>query len=525
MRKLVTSEQALQLDTRTQTIDRLSAEVLMNRAGQKAARQLRFDYPQAQSILLLIGPGNNGGDGLVTAKEFCCYGPVTIICPQEGHSELWHKKKTELFKVSEQSSFELEWVSAETLTEFMDSHAEQRWPLGIDAAFGVGLARPLSNLWMSVLKFVRERSDALVAVDIPSGLNGSSGLAFPGTVRVDRTYTMGFAKLGLLIGDGPSLSGKIKVLKIGFSKSAEAELQPVIHFCGEPEAVALLPSPSSWKSNKSDRGQLLVIAGSAGMDGAGALASMAGARMGAGYVTWARWPHSESSADLGALLAKAPHLLTARLDGELNFLATIKAPRAVVIGPGLGINESSRQLLRAVYQRFRDLPVVVDADALHLLKLENLYPVPAAWILTPHTGELAKLLGESIDSINADRLQAVVKAQQHLGGTVLLKGYRSLVMTPKGEVVVIGSGGPVLGKAGSGDVLAGMIGGALAMGLPSREAVILSAYLHGRAGDLFARRWKNDFTMVATDLPEAIPYVLKGLYAKLSSQSPRDSHS
>lgn len=247
---------------------------------------------------------------------------------------------------------------------------------------------------------------------------------------------------------------------------------------------------------------------------------MAGARMGAGYVIWARWPHSESAADLGALLAKAPHLLTARLDVELNFLATLKEPRAVVIGPGLGINVSSRRLLRTVYQRFRDLPVVVDADALHLLKLENLYPVPETWILTPHTGEVAKLLGESVERVNADRLQAVLKAQRQLGGTVLLKGYRSLVMTPKGEVVVIGSGGPVLSKAGTGDVLAGMIGGALAMGLNSRDATILSAYLHGRAGDLFARRWKNDFTMVATDLPEAIPHVLKRLYAKLSSKSP-----
>lgn len=503
MRQLVTSEQALQLDQRTQQINSVIAESLMDRAGEEIFTRIVAEFLNLESVLVLVGPGNNGGDGLVIARSLAEKKlKVLVVAPHEGTSELWIKKKNQLLETHS----DLEWVNGNDLATFFENHKSAKWSLLIDAAFGVGLGRPLSALWVSTLSFLGERTLFKVAVDIPSGLNATTGLRGDGVLTFDRTYTLGLAKLGLVVGDGPSVCGRISVLDIGFSDQAMGELNLKIFYFGIRDAVRALPEASDWALNKSVRGNLLIIAGSPGMEGAGALASLAGARMGAGYVTWARWPEKD--------LPTPEVILSAVLDEGFRFLDSMKPPSAVVVGPGLGINERSQRLIRNVYEQFRDISVVVDADALHLLKMEGLYPVPKNWILTPHAGELARILGVSVAEINNNRLMAVLKAQKELGGTVLLKGYRSLVADGAGRVVVIGSGGPVLGKAGTGDVLAGMVGGCLAMGMSPEAGLLLSSFIHGRAGDLFAKKWKNDFSMIASDLIDMIPKVLRGLYGK-----------
>lgn len=508
-RKLVTAEQAQQLDHLTQSIEGISAEGLMERAGILTVKNLRRDFPIIKKIIVVVGPGNNGGDGLVMARELLkgrgSDFQLLVVCPEEGASALWKKKKDELLQVAPSVS----WLGMEDVDFLIERAVLGQWDLLIDAGFGVGLSRSLNPFWQKVLSFFSQHSKHRIAVDIPSGLNATTGLASAGTLTAHITYTFGFAKLGMLIGDGPSSCGKIKVLNIGFSKEAAASLEPTISFFGRAEALTDLPPKASWQSHKSTRGHLLVLAGSEGMEGAGALAAQAGARMGAGYVTWARWPQSA-----GYKVSVPPHIMTTVLDADLRFMTAIKAPTAVVIGPGLGINEQSRRLIKNIHKHWSHLPVVVDADALHLLKIEKLYPAPPHWILTPHSGELARLLETKVDQVEANRLEALLAAHKQLGGCVLLKGYRTLVVDSNGVVQVIGSGGPALAKAGSGDVLAGMLGGALAMGAPLHRALCLTPYLHGRIGDAYVQRWQNDFTLVASDLPEWIPHVLKSLYVK-----------
>ena len=328
-------------------------------------------------------------------------------------------------------------------------------------------------------------------------------------------------KIGLVVGDGPSHCGKIKVLKLKYPEHEIKKIIPKIYFFGLQDAQRLLPASAKWNINKSNRGSLVVIAGSEGMEGAGALASLAAARMGAGYVKWARWPKQSLNQ-----ITLNPSILILKIDSELNFLTnssskknststmTGKAPSVLVIGPGLGITKENRQLIRNIYLKMQHLPVVVDADALHILKLENLFPVPDHWILTPHSGELSKLVDIPVAEINNNRFESLIVAQKKLGGTLLLKGYRSLVVNSSKQVFVIGSGGPVLAKAGCGDVLSGMIGGLLAQGFNSTTALLAGAYLHGRAGDLYVHQWKNDFGMIASDLIEIIPHMLRRIYAK-----------
>ncbi|MEY4616496.1 MAG: putative carbohydrate kinase [Pseudomonadota bacterium] len=512
MRKLVTAEQAQQLDHLTQTIQNVSAESLMERAGSKAASQLLKDFPQFKKIVVLVGPGNNGGDGLVIARELLRRQSkaiqLTLVCPEEGASPLWLKKKDELLS---EFPFVI-WVGDKGLDFLTSRPTPLIWDIMVDAAFGVGLSRPLSSNWQSSIRFLQQRSSVTIAIDIPSGLHGTTGLACEGVVIANQTYTMGFAKLGMLIGDGPSVCGRIKVLNIGFSDEAVGQLSPKIKFVGVREVLNDFPERASWNNHKSNRGHLLVIAGSEGMEGAGALAALAGARMGAGYVTWARWQQSS-----GYKVSVPPHIMSAILDSELYFLNKIKAPTAVVIGPGLGVSEQSERLIKNVLKKFSHLPVVIDADALQLLKIKNLYPVPKSWVLTPHAGELARLLDVKVDTINENRFQMLMRAKEQLGGSPILKGFRTMICESQREVSVIGAGGPVLAKAGTGDVLAGMIGGALARGQSFEQALRFAVYLHGRAGDLYVKKWKNDFTLVASDLPDLLPRVLKGLYGKRSS--------
>lgn len=525
MRRLITAEQAQFLDQQTQLREQLSAEELMERAGAAVARHLHLDFPEAHNIVILVGPGNNGGDGMVIAKHLLSVKKVVVLCPSEGTSALWRKKKAELAG----AQTPVVCIEPDEVKSFIDTNAPgTSWDLFIDAAFGVGLSRPLSDQWQRLLEVLQRSSRATVAVDLPSGLDGTTGLAAEGVAAANVTYTFGWAKLGMLIGDGPSLCGRIKVLPIGFSRRVFNELKPQIRFLGHTEAQKLLPQPSSWKVNKARRGHLLVLAGSPGMEGAGALVCRAAARMGAGYVTWARWPQVG-----GYQIHPDPHLLVAELDSELKLLKSHKPPTAVVVGPGLGLGEQSVELIKNVYKYFHDLPVVIDADALHLLKQAGVYPVPRQWILTPHSGELEKLLseqkgttgkssksmndlfhpktGESVLSVELarDRLAAALSGQSALGGYLLLKGYRSILVGPDGKVVVLGSGGPALAKAGTGDVLAGMIGGLLASGYNPSSAAALGAFIHGRAGDLYNRRFLNDFSLVASDLPDLIPTVVR----------------
>ena len=249
--------------------------------------------------------------------------------------------------------------------------------------------------------------------------------------------------------------------------------------------------------HKAKQGHLLVLAGHEGFWGAGRLASLSAYRMGAGYVTWAGkggYPPLDS----------IPEVLTKQIFDKDLF----EKKTAVVIGPGLGINTETQELLLKLKKL--KLPVLVDADAFTVCVQKNMFPLPSDWVLTPHSGELAKLFGTKGENIDQDRLLFARKASQKTGALVLLKGPRS-ILADQEKCFVIPTGNAALAKAGTGDVLSGFIGALMARSLSTFTAAVLGAFIHGKIADEWVQSGKDVDTLMAQDLAELLPFVLKKL--------------
>lgn len=275
----------------------------------------------------------------------------------------------------------------------------------------------------------------------------------------------------------------------------EKEIRYTVFSFGKKSAARILPAVSV-NDNKVRRGRGLLLAGSSIYPGAGILAARSAARMGCGYVTLAQPGISYSAVD-------HPDFLFCDL--KLQKLDSIKFD-AILVGPGFGVNDFTAQTLRDLKNKKIE-KVVLDADAITVCAKENLFPLPANWIITPHSGELSRCLGITSDEIETDRLSAVRMAQQKLGCVVLLKGHHSLIASKK-NIYRIKSGNSALAKAGTGDVLAGMITALRAQNLGPTQATVLAAYLHGACANLWVARGKDPLSMMASDVIEILPEVI-----------------
>lgn len=450
----------------TQIIEKLSSErfgrsgnVLMANAGRAIAAALvaHCDVKASTKILILCGPGNNGGDGRLVARDLATtHGvrDVIVIDDPDGVTS--------------------------------DSFADV--DLVVDALFGIGLNRAIEGKWASVIQRLNASRRPIAAIDGPSGLDANRGVVLGIAVRARWTFACGPAKPGYFLQDGPAHCGRVYVLDVGFPAELVREQAHSIFLVGAKTARRLWPKLSAV-ANKTGFGQLLVIAGSPGTEGAAVLSSTAAARMGAGYVRLA-------SPAILPFDVKPPDFLSAVFDDIAK--GNFGKANAVVVGPGLGVNDATAKILA----RLRDTstPAVVDADALTVLAKEKKFPLPPHWILTPHAGELSRLTGQDSKAIEADRLGSATEASRRLGCTVLLKGFHTVVAS-EGRAFIIASGGVALAKAGTGDVLAGFIGGLLAQKLECVEAAVLGAYLHGHLADRWVRAGRGERTLMASDLP------------------------
>ncbi|MEO0335091.1 MAG: NAD(P)H-hydrate dehydratase, partial [Pseudomonadota bacterium] len=304
------------------------------------------------------------------------------------------------------------------------------------------------------------------------------------------------AKPGFFVSEGPSQIGKLRVLPIGFPFECIRGVATSHFLFNERLAKRYLPSRKET-SNKSDHGHLLVIAGSPEYWGAGVLASSAGFRVGSGYVTWA------SEQQPIEQLKSIPEVLLREYSAEL---LTEKSWGAVAVGSGLGVNTSTAKILRdLIDQKVKN--VVVDADAISVCLEEKLFPLPESWILTPHSGELSRLLKISSHEIDRDRFAAAHQGSEVAGCHVLLKGFRTVIAFRQ-RAMVVNSGNSALAKAGTGDVLTGMIGGLLAQGLETLQAAATGAYIHGRLADEWVRLGHSKSSLNASDLTNHLPQLL-----------------
>jgi len=481
--------------------------VLMENAALGVVDALTARFPQVERVGIVCGPGNNGGDGLAVARHLLSRGYEVRVALADGGRPLSGDAALQL------RILEAIGLSPVRLGPEEDPAAPVAWlaacELLVDALFGTGLARPLSG-WAGRLVEALDRLPLpRVAVDLPSGLDGDRP-EIPGpALRADLTVTFAAPKVAHVLLPASGLAGEVVVADLGIPAWLVEEAPGGLHLlCGDELAAALPPRPP--ESHKGSCGHLLLVAGSPGKAGAAILAARAAVAGGAGLVTVATPAPLAPTVELGsvesmtlALPATACGSLAATALDPL--LAAAEAREAVALGPGLGEDPEARELARR-FTLACPRPLALDADGINAWagQAELLRARRAPTVLTPHPGELARLLGREVAEVRSDRLGAVARAVEATGAFVVLKGHRSLVATPDGEIHVNPTGGPALASGGSGDVLTGLLGALLAQQVEPGTAAALAVHLHGLAGDLAAAGLGGP-AVPATDLVRFLP--------------------
>lgn len=517
--KIVTAAQMKEIEGRAASMG-LSSEVLMDRAGLAVADEVKrlVDRPAGRRILVLVGPGNNGGDGLVASRHLDEAGSDVYIylCGRktEGDRNLSLAREHEISVIDGSQDQNL--TALDNLLSFAD--------VVIDSIFGTGKVRPLEGLYKDVLTRVRQSRKmrsrlTVVAVDMPSGLDADNGAIDPACLPADVTITLGYPKLGLYTATGLEVTGRLVVADIGIPASL-AENVPTELINTEWVRSSLPQRP--YDAHKGSFGRVMIVAGSVNFIGAAYLACQGAMRVGAGLVTLAT-PRSLQP----ILASKLTEVTYLPLDesqpgilapGAKNaLLEQLSGYDVLLLGCGLGQHSSTILFVNSVLlsEPASSLPqLVLDADALNILgRTQNWWKkLTQDAILTPHPGEMSRLTALSTAEVQSRRLDLSQEKARTWHKTLVLKGAYTVVAAPDGQARVSAVANPGLATAGTGDVLAGAIAGLMAQGLRPLDAAAAGVYLHGAAGDL-VRSELGDAGMIASDLPSKLPLVLKALKA------------
>jgi ADP-dependent NAD(P)H-hydrate dehydratase / NAD(P)H-hydrate epimerase len=475
MERLWPAEALRELDRRTIEDAGLPGIALMEAAGARAAELVRERFPSARRVAVLCGPGNNGGDGFVVARHLHEAGVDVVLC-LAAPEERWKGDARTMLQVARH-------------TRVPDGDLDGA-DLIVDALFGTGFRGTPEGEPAALIEQANDRGAPIVALDVPSGVNGSTGEVEGPAVEAALTVCFHGRKLGTAIEPGRSHSGEVVTVPIGLLGSL-ADQPDALHYLREDLARVPRRSPTG---HKYDAGAVLVLGGAPGMGGAPAMAAVTALRSGAGIVR-AVVPDSERT----LVASFAPELLVAGvLHDRDEVLELCGWADAVVLGPGLAQVDESRDLVDAVVGG-TETPLLLDAGALYALngRLETLRDRPGPTALTPHAAELARLLDVPTREVVGRRLRSLRRAVDASGAAVLLKGPDSLVLGPEQPLRVVETRVPALATAGAGDVLSGVAGMILARGVEPAEALALAALAHGVAA---AEAAAEHGTLVATDL-------------------------
>lgn len=465
---------------------------LMERAGVAAADAVLRRYPDADRVSVWCGGGNNGGDGLVVARQLAAAGRRVEVRLLVDPTRLRGDAETNFERARERG---LRFV-------------EEPGPadLVVDALFGTGFTGAPRKGAEEAIETINASGSPVVAVDVPSGVDASTGEVGGAAVRADATVTFHGPKVGLAVAPGRFLAGEIEVADIGID-GVETACRRVLG-----EILELVPRRGAG-DNKYSAGTVLVVGGSSGLTGAPCLAAEAAMRAGAGYVFVAH-PASIGPVVELRLLEAVKRSFTDDGSGHFDPAAAgsivqlAQRAGAVAIGPGLGRTDGTRELVRILLERI-DRPVVVDADGLWALAghLDWVFARQSPTVLTPHSGELGRLLGKESSRIDARRLDAAEAGAAETGAVLLLKGADTIVAAPGRGALVCDLGNPGLATAGSGDVLTGVVGAFLAKGLEPQLAAAAAAAAQGVAAGLAAAE-AGMAGMIASDVIPALSRAL-----------------
>src|SRR6266478_1783993 len=479
----------------------IPSATLMERAGTGAAEALlaRFPHVRKTGVVVVAGKGNNGGDGFVVARVLKRRRVRCEVILAARIDDVRDPARAKL-RAWQRAGGKTTTITAQNLGPLQRALA--RAGCVVDALFGTGLTGEMTGLPAEAITLVNASGLPTVALDVPSGLDSDRGVPLGVAIEAELTVAFAAPKIGTVIYPGARYAGELAVVDIGIPEEAMASVA---------DAAALL-RPRDPEGHKGTNGHVVVIAGGRGKTGAVVLASRAAARAGAGLVT-AGVPAAEQHSVAARLLEEMTAPLPDDGDGTLAFpvpdayAALLEGKRALVVGPGIGVSPACKALVGWLVTH-APLPAVIDADALNCLAATQ---PDGAWgsrerprILTPHPGEMARLTRLDGAAVQADRIGVARRLAAERGVIVVLKGARTVIAEPDGRLAINCSGNPGLGSGGTGDVLAGMLGGLLAQGYPAADAARLGVFLHGYAADRVAAR-RGMVGLLASDVIEELP--------------------
>lgn len=485
--RLFRAEQARQLDHIAIAQQGVPGLELMQRAGKASWNLLAETWPQAGHIVVVCGAGNNAGDGYIVATHALAEGrQVTVLAllpPETLRGDAFIAAHHFLDAGGTVKPFSVESLQ----------HAD----VIVDAILGTGLDRNVSGDYLAAIHAINHAAKPVLALDIPSGLNTDTGRAMGAVIMADVTLSFITRKQGMYTGEGAACCGGLKFTDLGITQRILDQVLPSVDLLHLQTLVGLLPKRSRV-AHKGHFGHLLVVGGDDGYGGAVRMCAETAARSGAGLVsiaTRARNAH--------AIATARPELMASGIEDAADLQAMLERASAVAIGPGLGQSDWAIALLAKVLER--QVPLVVDADALNLLAQD---PVRRDnWVMTPHPGEAARLLGISVNEVELDRYAAAIAIQNKYGGVVVLKGSGTIIVDRSGRVSVCAAGNPGMASGGMGDVLTGLIGGLICQHLDEAAAARLGVCVHASAADSVAVN-EGERGMLATDLIPTIRHLL-----------------
>jgi len=515
---IVTARQMQELDRKTIQETGIPGAVLMENAGRGTFEQMLRYFPDIRQkrVVVLAGRGNNGGDGFVIARFLLNHAvPVKVFLLARADT------------VSGDAAINLRALQrmGGTVVEIPDESAWQNVSADIrhagiivDAIFGTGLSAPVTGLALRVIEDINTAGKPVVAVDLPSGIDASTGEVLGSAVNARLTCTFGLVKQGLVTYPGASCAGKLEVLDIGIPQALVASAGLTNHLLEEKDFRGKLPHRSP-ESHKGTYGHAFIVAGSPGKTGAAAMAAQAAMRAGAGLVTIG------VPAALNQILEiKVTEAMTEPLpDNGTGFLEmeawqriqdVLQGKTVVAIGPGISDRDETAALVFKIIES-AEVPLVIDADGLNAVARNPviLKRAQAPVVLTPHPGEMARLTGITIREVQADRVAVARKFASEFNVTLVLKGARTVIAGPGGHAYINPTGNPGMASGGMGDVLTGMIAGFMAQGFDELFSARFSVFLHGRIGDIIAAQ-RGCVGILATDIINEISGSLQQFVAQ-----------
>ncbi len=516
--KVVTADEMKLLDQRASSDYAIPSLLLMENAARGLVDQIerKFGILHQKQVVILAGCGNNGGDGLAAARHLRMRGADVVVYLLSPIEKVEGDAKTSL-RIWMQSGGILHDIAHIKWQKLKQDLKDS--DLIVDALLGTGTSRPVEGDYARAILLInqegketaRQSGRPVVAVDIPSGISADTGEVLGVAVKADYTFTIGLPKRGLFMQAGLEHRGAWNVVDIGLPPSLIEQSDLSCELIVPSDLMHLIPL-RPLGAHKGAFGHLLVIASSRGKRGAAIMSSLAALRSGAGLVTCAH----PKSLDVGAFpMEVMTSPLPESQEGTLSLsalpllLKAMEGKSAVAIGPGLSQNEETVKLIQNLIME-TPLPMVVDADGVNAvaLDLSILKKRRGELILTPHPGEMGRLIGKGSDAVQKDRFSIATNFAQKWGVTLILKGAHTLIATPDGQIQVNNTGNSGMATAGTGDVLTGLIAGWIAQGVSPVDAAALGVYLHGLAGDLAKQAFGS---LIASDLIEKIPEAMRGL--------------